>query len=431
MSELKNIRRPGPALTKLVEAIGILLGAELKQKSYYKVPVPSNYDNTLDLLAHDYQGVLNKLINMQSIGITDQRASELYEKSLEPGFSYDEAIIEGGARCRELFDIIIYLLNQIQKDVNRHPVLANNVFVLMDAQRSSYLSLDVAAHIFSHGLCTVAIISPVDDKITDNGLESALNNTNGHNNHDALNRYLTVDIARRFKSHYKFLDHRFNIEILESQRSNLLNKIKEAAYFANTKILVMGIHENCIYDRMQQSLIHWLAVESEIFGIFVKNQSLPRSFEVVITPKVHMVCLQIDVNVVDSLGKALTCMRSCDSFIVLIVVDDPTPKGDIQDTRFSIGKRSGWVSRSSGTANENVSGATNKIVLEVQEFLSNCQMMGKLRVETKNRLHSFSQEICKYAVQESVDTIILNKHYGKDIILQTIHSANCTVAVVK
>jgi hypothetical protein len=95
-SSLDQIRRPHISLIKLVECVGTLLDIpKSKEKSAFRAPLPSNYDKTVEKLKGDFYGVLNKLSVMQSSDIKNEVASVFYNKTLEPGFNYEDAINAG------------------------------------------------------------------------------------------------------------------------------------------------------------------------------------------------------------------------------------------------------------------------------------------------------------------------------------------------
>ena len=107
MSNLKSQKRPSPAVIKLVECIGILLGIPAsKEKSKYKAPTPSNYDHVIELLEDNYGAYLTEVANMTSSMLSNKVANELFAKTLEPGFGYEQAVNDGGLTCRDMFNAI-------------------------------------------------------------------------------------------------------------------------------------------------------------------------------------------------------------------------------------------------------------------------------------------------------------------------------------
>eukprot|EP01036_Dinobryon_divergens_P059829 gene59829-79796_t len=196
MSLLKDIRRPPLALIKLVEAIGILLRVpKTSSKSEFKAPVPTNYDSTVRMLDSDFYGIMSQLAVLKSSGIPNDIATELYAKTQEPYFDYEAALVAGGLAVRELFNILMLILGQLQKDDYRIPIKNTNVYVVVDGTRSSYVAFDAATHVLSHGVCHVAALSS-NDPYSDQTL---------------LNEHLCADLKRRCCEQYKIPEHGFRV----------------------------------------------------------------------------------------------------------------------------------------------------------------------------------------------------------------------------
>jgi hypothetical protein len=423
MTDLKDIKRPGIALIKLVEATGILLGAESRQVSYFKVPTPSRYDATIEQLSQNYNDVINNLVNIKINGISNDQAHDLYEKMLEPGFDYDEAINNGGSRCRELFDLVFYLLSQIQEDSERYPVQSNNVYFLMDGSRVSYLAFDVATHIFNHGVCFAGVVDIV--------------NEDGISENPGFANSLCLDLDRRFYSHFKLERHRCDVKLLQSTEETIMETTKSSITQRNTSIVVLGINERDMFQSRQQAMMKWALWNTDLTVVVVKAQASPRPFDVVITPKTYLIYLNENTNVVDYLTRASICMRATDSFVVLMIVDDSAPVGDLQDTRFGLGGRSGWVDSIENPSKKLVQGwnqpAIDSMKSEVEKFISWSRIEGKLRIEVKSKYRPVSQDICKYATQEAAEVIVLGReHVPRDMVMECIRSNELsTIAVIK
>ena len=81
IEKIAHDRRPSPSLIKLIESVGFLLGVPLsKKKSAYKAPLPSNYDQTLQLLLDDFYGTVVRLSRMQSADLDNEVALNLYRR---------------------------------------------------------------------------------------------------------------------------------------------------------------------------------------------------------------------------------------------------------------------------------------------------------------------------------------------------------------
>ena len=145
---ITDIKRPSVAMIKAIEAIGILLRVpQSSQKSMFKAPVPSNYDATVALLQEDFYNVVNTLSAYESTAIPNDMASKLFSKTLEPGFDYEAAILSGGLICRELFNLLVLLIQKLQSDPYRIPVQTKNVLLIYDGSLASYKALDCLSHV--------------------------------------------------------------------------------------------------------------------------------------------------------------------------------------------------------------------------------------------------------------------------------------------
>ena len=97
MSDLSSESRPTPAVVKLVESCGILLGIPpTNDRSAFKAPLPSNYDNTVRVLDSNFGGYVSELSKLTSDQLPNKVANDLYAKTLEPGYDYETAVNEGG-----------------------------------------------------------------------------------------------------------------------------------------------------------------------------------------------------------------------------------------------------------------------------------------------------------------------------------------------
>ena len=72
-------------------------------------------DATVALLQEDFYRVLSNLSLLESSGIPNDMASELYSKSLEPGFDYESAVLSGGLVCSEVFNVLVLLIQTLLK----------------------------------------------------------------------------------------------------------------------------------------------------------------------------------------------------------------------------------------------------------------------------------------------------------------------------
>lgn len=210
--ELDQNRRPHISVIKLIECVGTLLEIpKSSEKSYYRAPLPSNYDKTIEKFKGNFYGVLRQLSTLQSSDIKNEVASDFYNKTLEPGFNYEDAINAGGLMVRELFNVVFLILLRLQSDENRLPVCKLNMAVLVDGTRSSYVAFDTACHIHNHGILNILAFT------TDEEVDGQLLNPTGAT-------HLLRDLNRRCKSHYKFPEHTFKLVGISCPIENLENQ---------------------------------------------------------------------------------------------------------------------------------------------------------------------------------------------------------------
>jgi hypothetical protein len=221
IEDLINLRKPSGSLIRLIEAIGILLGVPpTKKKSQYKAPIPSNYDATIHLLAHDFYTKLHQIAALESSQISNQQALEFYNKLLEPEFIYEDAINVGGLLIRELFNAILSVLTRLQSDNSRIPTMMNHVLVFMDGNRSSFVALDTAQYACKHGILHICVDNPyLPTDATNNTLSNAdlygnelpVANFFDPNHLQKNLSFLKIDIIRRCQQHYKLTAHQYQL----------------------------------------------------------------------------------------------------------------------------------------------------------------------------------------------------------------------------
>ena len=379
---------------------------------------------------------------MKSENISNEVANELYEKLLEPGFDYEESINNAGLISRELFDVVMYLLSELQNDMKRRSVTSHNVFVPITGSRSSYIAFDVATHIFLHGECIAGILSNPIETIPGSTSDEIIP-TNSNDNEHTFSSYLHLDVERRFKSLYKLQSHRYkiiDIELPEDHIDNIIHTIESN----NISIIVLGIYENSYTDSIQNSLMTWSAWISKLTVVFAKTQSLVRPFTSVITNKIHMICMKPSININENeisyyFRQSLLCMRPNDTFVVLVIADSRDPLCDMSyETRYDYGNRyNTWISGINDPNTTNYLGwndeSLSKFTDIIQNLINKSQMEGKLKIERCSKTRSIAQDICKYAKQENVELIItkLGRNERRDIIVGCIFEASCCVAIVK
>jgi hypothetical protein len=436
MAELKRIKRPSPSLIKLVEACGILLELRKNEKkSAYKAPLPSNYDNTLDLLeAEGFPDMVCRLAAMRSFDVSNEVATEFYSKTLEPGFSYEDAVNTGGLSARDLFNAIALVLASLQTDESRIPVTSNNIYVLHTGSRSSYAALDAATHVFKHGVMTVSGCI-IEDSLPER--ECAM-----------LKEHLPRDLLRRIKMLYKMPDHCFNLE------SALIRAVEDAPHNivasmeANAcRTLVMGLEEDAAFgEGGDGGLPLWAATSlpEQCALLLVKGRSKVRPFTLISAPRTF--CLLIDrpdlVN--QRFLSTLFYVRPGDTLEVLYVASSSDPQGDCRaEDRFGLGARSGWVKHVSAPCEEakhdpvNVANApgwndadVELLVQQVQSLMRAAHISGDVHVERELPGRTAAQSLCAFASVHDADLVVMPKEFNLEAVVETVQEAACSVLLI-
>lgn len=420
--ELLNIKKPSLAFIKLVEAVGILLEVpKQSEKSKFKAPIPTNYDNTIQVLSSEFYVIVNRLSKLASQDITNEIASELYEKFLEPEFCYDTAIRDGGLLARELLNVVILILFKIQNDHSKLPVHKHNIFVLVNGSRCSYIALDTATHVFNHGLCSIGAVH--------------IESTNNPKTR-LLSQYLSKDIFRRCKSLYKLPDNHFRIvDFVARDENELVESIKTEIESEKISILVIGI-DDCNFDEDSYGgLKSYGAWETPFPVIFVKPQSRVRPFTSVHSPRSVLLCIKSNDDLSTIFAATLICLRPGDHVTILLISEDRNPQGSWRDTRYGGGIDAGWVNGVSSGRTKDFPGWNDKYLEETQQILENflrrAQVAGKIRLETVSKEQSVGQHICKIAQEESVDYLVLKFRNRRELIVQVLKESSCSVIILK
>lgn len=145
MLALKGSRK-SLALTKLIEIVGILTGAKLsKDRQKNTSSVLSKYEDTLNVLTQNFEGVVNYLQEMKFDDISLEMSIQIYSKTLEDGFDFERGFFDGGDDLQILLSVIKDIIISIS--ARTFPVRGNDLMVVMTNDKSSYAVLDVASHI--------------------------------------------------------------------------------------------------------------------------------------------------------------------------------------------------------------------------------------------------------------------------------------------
>jgi hypothetical protein len=428
MSDLKSIRRPCKALIKLVEAAGILLNVPMQSdKSVYKAPVPSNYDNTIEELARDFYGALQRMAGFRSESVSNATATDLLTKFFDPSFGYDEAFRDGGHYAMELFNAVVLVLDRLQDDLKRLPARANSVLVIVDGSKSSYVALDSASHVFSHGMLTVGAVSS-------NG--TSKNTSSVPSESDRMSQYLVKDIQRRCASLYKLETHKFQIlDIYASDQSELFEGVVQVSQHCNPSVIVIGCNDDNFEEDCPEKLKLWAAWESRPAIVFTKTKSKTRPFGLSHAPRSFLLCVKRLEDVSKVFESALVCLRPGDNIVVLVITESPEPCGNWRRSRFDMGSRQGWIQDSASTITKAKPGwndeANEEILRLVYEHIDKAKVRGKVLLKAASEVTSIPQQICITAAEENVDFLVLKYKQQRNNIISCLKDAGCSVILVK
>jgi hypothetical protein len=356
MSFLAKVVKPPTALIKLIEAIGIIFHIPISYvKSNYKAPTPSNYDGTIALLLNDFIGCIAKLGSLSSSDVSNEVASRLYSKILEPGFDYEQALLAGGLESRDLYNGLILILNTLDADPHRIPIKSINVTVLCDGSRPSYVALDLATHIHHHGVCYITtLLIAGNDKI----------------NGTIIQNHLTTDLVRRCSDQYQLLSSQYHIDILQPHTSDdIIQAIDDTMCDHNCFILIIGIDANYIGTENLSKSAEWAAWKVGYITILVKSITRIRPFTSLSINRKYLLCVKDQVKLQELFEMCLQIIKPNDYLIVCAVVDNGEPLGDSRyGTRFDLGKRARWIAgKVKDPCEPNGIGWNQKLVEELED----------------------------------------------------------------
>lgn len=467
MTDLQKIRRPSASLIKLVESFGILLRIQKSdRKSIYKVPIPSNYDAVLDELAGNFSELVLKVAQTQSSELTNEVATDFFRKSLEPGFSYEDAVNTGGLAARDLFNAIALVLTRLQLDPSRIPIHTTNVLVLASGSRSSYAALDTAMHVFKHGCVTVASVV-VEDVLRPR--ESAM-----------LQAHLHKDLLRRIKLLYKVPDHCFSLQALHLRSmEDMPHALVGAVQAADARTLVMGLEEDALFGEGGDcGLPIWAATYFAAGGsketptndgepsdataeagdardtklppvalLLVKGRSRVRPFTVVNSSRTFVVYVDSAARVNQTFLATLTSVRPGDSVHLVYIAASREPVGHSRADRFSMGVRSGWVGMEPRFAAGSATGQpydhayqpnrpgwndedTENLQAHMQSLLDSAKLDGEARIERLEPGSTPCQSLCALLTSLDADVLVLSKRLDFEVVVDCVQEASCSVLLV-
>lgn len=414
---MAEIRRPNAALINAVEAIGILLKIPTRMsKSAYKVSVPSNYDETVALLHSNFNEVLDSLASLESKGIPNDVASELFRKLEQQPFDYEGAVVMGGLEARELFNILVYVLDQLVDDPHRIPIGKTNVLTIVDGSRPSYVALDIATHIHQHGICVVGALS--------------YSHTDTY-----MGSHLTYDLSRRLKEQYKLEDKSFNIvPVMSDSVKEIVDHVQELVSNYNCGIIAMGIDTSTANEDILALAVVFAAWTLPHMILLAKSVARVCDFDNVQSPRKYMICVKNAADL-DAVFSSVRCfINPHDSLIFAVVVESGEPIGDERDTRFGFGTRfDKWASSKSVTDElqpDRLGWNTeaNQTLEERMRFLlEKSQIPGTVIVATVDPTKTIAQLICDMAFEQECDVMVLRRGVNQEVSRECLRRSHCNI----
>lgn len=417
MSRLSEIRRPNAALINAVEAIGILLRIPTRMtKSAYKVPSPSNYDETVSFLESNFSQVLESLASLESNGIPNDVASQLYRKLQQQPFDYEGAVNMGGLEARELFNILVYILDQLVQDPHRIPVGKTNILVIVDGSRPSYVALDIAAHIHQHGVCVVGALS--------------YSHTDTY-----MGSHLTYDLSRRLKDQYKLEEKSFNIvPILSDSVKEIVDHVQKLISNYNCGIVAMGIDTSTANEDILALAVVYAAWNLPHMILLAKSIARVCEFQRVQSPRKYMICVKNAKDLDAVFSSVRSFINPHDTLVFAVVVESGNPIGDERDTRFGFGARfDKWASSKISTDELQPDRmgwnfeANQKLEEKMKCILDKSQIPGRVIVETVDPTKTVAQLICDLAFEQECDVLVLRRGVNQEVSRECLRRSHCNL----
>ena len=129
-------------------------------------------------------------------------------------------------------------------------------------------------------------------------------------------------------------------------------------------------------------------------------------------------------------------LRPDDTVCVLCVHKSSQPKGDYRDTRFSMGRRHHWVHGvTQKLAAYNSPGWNSKTLADLNNFLheyiASAQMKGDIRIEEQSPNLIVGQQICRIALEEQADFLVLRRGYEREVTNQCINESSASIILLE
>jgi hypothetical protein len=432
--------RPTPAVIKLVESCGILLGIPpSNDRSAYKAPLPSNYDATIGVLDSNFGGYVSELSKLTSDQLSNKVANDLYAKTLEPGYDYETAVNEGGLKARDLFNAIKLVMTSLEMDKSRIPITKTNVLTFVNGTKSSYAALDAATHIFKHGVVT-AVALVADEAVGDKRMIGM------------MKTHLVKDLERRCKLQYKLPDHCFHVEGQTCGAvKDVFGLITDAIATHGADILVYGVEQDSIFGENGDGGVPQWAIFSgsgseqpqssavvDIPVLLTRKASRVRPLSEVFVPRTWMVYTDdTDASQMDfAFLKSLYYIRPGDSVVVCAIVELSEPRGDARNERYEMGTRAGlWVDGVDPPLVQPDCPGWNdldneRIAQQMDTLVQSAQLEGKGVIERSMPGTTTGSILAKVCRRESVDILVMRKRVHREVVVETVTKAPSSVLML-
>ena len=311
-------------------------------------------------------------------------------------------------------------MSMLQAEKHRIPIQKMNLLVLVDGSRPSYVTLDTAAHLHKHGVCNVTALLAPDNASTPDVL---------------MYHHLPLDLQRRCQEQYGMSEHSFEVDVMMeggAGREDLQEDIRRRMKDLDSKILVLGVDKNFSGTDTLTPVAQWAAWEPGYLTVLVKSSSRLRPFAAHSMSRTFQCCLK-NIEDLDPLFDAcLTLLNPGDHVVFCCVVDSGAPRGDSQQTRFSMGRRQRWVAGASppeapmNRVDWN-DGILSKLSERISELTTLSQISGVPILHQHDRLKTVSQELCDVAYREGADMMLLRRGVDREVSLEVLANSTCTV----
>ena len=432
-SNLASIHRPSTALIKLVEVLGILIGAPTKAlKSRFRVPLPSNYAETILMLENNYEGIFDFVEALNPSDLSNELSQQLYIKSEEPGFNYKHALYDVGQELTPLFNAVIRVLEGIPANNDgRIRVQGVNMIIAMTGNKSSYAALDVGMHLLGCGVCTISIY--VDESFL--GLKS-----------EQTMKYLCRDVERRCSEQYKITE-KLQIEKTIAQhgediRAKVEDDLLSARAVGEEDVLCVGLEDTNVGLNGASPLIMWAVWDAPADVILARTTTAMCPFSSLQMSRTVLIHYQLpspnQFSALDMVEQSLKLIRPNDFLILVISGEQRISRGDNQQTRFDYGNRFHSATSIMPSPPSYRYHSDDKALEECaelyQQFLTHSKSEGIVRVIRDMPSITLSQQLCSIACEEHADFMVIKRYkneINRNLIVDCAKDGPCSVVILK